>query len=90
MYQKSVFGQRSHLYEGKLQLEELLGLFGIPILCGRQASHTIKELTPFHTIVLLDSGKEITFLNNSVLSGAVAIAKITHTPTQTKDKTSPT
>jgi small-conductance mechanosensitive channel len=41
---------------------------------------TIKELTALHTTVLLDSGKEITFLNNSVLSGAVAIAKITHTP----------
>ena len=38
---------------------------------------TIKELTALHTTVLLDSGKEITFLNNSVLSGAVAIAKIT-------------
>ena len=40
---------------------------------------TIKELTGFHTTVLLDSGKEIVFLNNSVLSGAVAIAKITQT-----------
>jgi len=40
---------------------------------------TIKELTALHTTVLLDSGKEITFLNNSVLSGAVAIAKITQT-----------
>jgi small-conductance mechanosensitive channel len=39
---------------------------------------TIKELTAFHTIVLLDSGKEIAFLNNSVLSGVVAIAKITN------------
>ena len=38
---------------------------------------TVKEISAFHTTVLLDSGKEITFLNNSVLSGAVAIAKIT-------------
>jgi small-conductance mechanosensitive channel len=38
---------------------------------------TIKEITAFHTTVLLDSGKEITFLNNSILSGAVPIAKIT-------------
>lgn len=37
---------------------------------------TVKELTPFHTVVMLDSGKELTFLNNSVLSGAVAIARI--------------
>jgi small-conductance mechanosensitive channel len=38
---------------------------------------TVTELTAFHTTVLLDSGREITFLNNSVLSGAVAVAKIT-------------
>ena len=47
----------------------------------------VKELTAFHTTVLLDSGKEITFLNNSVLSGAVAIAKITQTE-QTQTQTS--
>ena len=51
---------------------------------------TIKELTGFHTTVLLDSGKEIVFLNNSVLSGTVAIAKISGTPTQTPGKASPT
>jgi small-conductance mechanosensitive channel len=47
----------------------------------------IKELTPLHTVVLLDSGKEITFLNNSVLSGAVPIAKITQASSQTERKT---
>jgi small-conductance mechanosensitive channel len=36
----------------------------------------VKELTPFHTRILLDSGKELTFLNSSVLTGLVAIAKI--------------
>ncbi len=36
----------------------------------------VKELTAFHTTVLLDSGKQITYLNTSVLSGAIAIAKI--------------
>jgi small-conductance mechanosensitive channel len=45
---------------------------------------TVKDLTGFHTTVLLDSGKEIVFLNNSVLSGAVPIAKITGTPNQTQ------
>jgi small-conductance mechanosensitive channel len=39
----------------------------------------VKELTPLHTVVALDSGKELTFLNNSVLSGTVAIAKIAQT-----------
>jgi small-conductance mechanosensitive channel len=36
----------------------------------------VKELTPFHTKILLDSGKELTFLNNTVLTGSVAVAKI--------------
>lgn len=39
----------------------------------------VQELTPLHTVIALDSGKELTFLNNSVLSGAVAIAKIAQT-----------
>jgi hypothetical protein len=39
----------------------------------------VKDLTSLHTFIALDSGKELTFLNNSVLSGAVAIAKITET-----------
>jgi small-conductance mechanosensitive channel len=30
----------------------------------------IKEITPLRTHVLLDSGKEITFLNNSILAGS--------------------
>ena len=47
----------------------------------------IKELTSLQTVVYLDSGKEITFLNNSILSGSVAIAKITQAPNQTKEKT---
>jgi len=38
---------------------------------------TVKEITSFRTVVHLDSGKEITFLNSSVLSGNVSIAKIT-------------
>ena len=39
----------------------------------------VQDLTPLHTVIALDSGKELTFLNNSVLSGAVAIARITQT-----------
>ncbi len=50
---------------------------------------TVKELTGFHTTVLLDSGREIMFLNNSVLSGAVPISKITGSPTQAPEETSP-
>ena len=49
----------------------------------------VRELTPLHTVIALDTGKELTFLNNSVLSGAVAVAKITQTKgvePQTKEK----
>jgi small-conductance mechanosensitive channel len=54
----------------------------------RNEEGTIKEVTAFHTTVLLDSGREIRFLNNSVLSGAVAIAKII-LPQQTAERTAP-
>jgi small-conductance mechanosensitive channel len=36
----------------------------------------VKELTPFITKIQLDSGKELTFLNSSVLTGSVAVARI--------------
>lgn len=36
----------------------------------------VKELTPFHTKILLDSGRELTFLNNAVFAGTVAVARI--------------
>jgi small-conductance mechanosensitive channel len=48
---------------------------------------TVKEVSAYHTTILLDSGKEVTFLNNSVLSGTIAVAKITASPTETKEKT---
>jgi small-conductance mechanosensitive channel len=37
----------------------------------------VKEVTPLHTKILLDSGRELTFLNNTVLAGLVAVAKVT-------------
>lgn len=37
----------------------------------------IAEITAFYTVIHLDSGKEVTYLNNSIVSGAVVIAKIT-------------
>jgi small-conductance mechanosensitive channel len=39
----------------------------------------VKNLTSLRTIILLDSGKEVTFLNNSILYGSVVVAKITQT-----------
>ena len=40
----------------------------------------VTELTPFHTRILLDSDKEVTFLNTSVLTGNVAVARIHKKP----------
>jgi small-conductance mechanosensitive channel len=37
----------------------------------------VKEITPFCTIIHLDSGKEIQYLNNNILAGTVIIARIT-------------
>jgi hypothetical protein len=36
----------------------------------------VTEITSFHTRILLDSGRELTFLNTSVLTGNVAVARI--------------
>jgi small-conductance mechanosensitive channel len=43
----------------------------------------VKELTPFYTKILLDSGRELTFLNSSVLTGSVAVAKISQSSSNT-------
>jgi small-conductance mechanosensitive channel len=40
----------------------------------------VTELTAFYTKIRLDSGKELTFLNSSVLTGSVAVAKISENP----------
>ena len=39
----------------------------------------VTEITPLHTRILLDSGNELTFLNMSVLTGNVAVARINST-----------
>jgi small-conductance mechanosensitive channel len=51
---------------------------------------TIKEITALNTIIQLDSRKEITLLNNSILSGALPIAKITSPPSENKEQTTET
>jgi small-conductance mechanosensitive channel len=45
----------------------------------------IKQITSYSTVIQLDSGKEITYLNNSILNGTIVIAKITQAPTETKE-----
>ncbi len=48
----------------------------------RNEEGIVKELTAYHTTVLLDSGKELMFLNNTVLTGATAVARITQKTAQ--------
>ncbi len=76
-----------HKYEGQTEsrLHYIVGDRVITSYMNEQG--TVKELTPYHTVVQLDSGKEITFLNNSILSGTVPIAKITQLSTAKKEQT---
>jgi small-conductance mechanosensitive channel len=40
------------------------------------ATGTVEEVDPIHTRIKLDSGMELSFMNNSVLLGTIAVAKI--------------
>lgn len=40
------------------------------------AEGTVIELSPLYTKIRLDSGRELTFLNSSVLTGTVAVARV--------------
>ena len=46
----------------------------------------VKEINAYNTVIQLDSGKELTFLNSSILSGGVVVAKITLPSNQTEKK----
>ncbi len=37
---------------------------------------TVTGVTPLRTVILMDSGKELTFLNSMVFAGSVAVAKV--------------
>jgi small-conductance mechanosensitive channel len=45
---------------------------------------TVREISPFQTKILLDSGREITFLNTSIIAGSVAIAKVSRVSQEPK------
>jgi small-conductance mechanosensitive channel len=78
-----------HKYEAKSQSRLSYSTGDRVITTYMNEEGLVKELTPLHTTILLDSGRELTFLNNSVLSGAVAIARVTqtkYTQTQTEEK----
>jgi len=49
----------------------------------------VKEISPLQTRILLDSGKEITFLNTTVMIGTVAIAKVNEKRAISESKTQP-
>ena len=38
----------------------------------------VTEITPFKTRIVLESGRELTFLNTSVLTGSIAVARISN------------
>jgi small-conductance mechanosensitive channel len=76
-----------HKFEGKTETRLPYSKGDRVVTSFLNEQGTIKELTPYHTTVLLDSGREITFLNNSVLSGAVVVAKITGAQSKTEEKT---
>ena len=40
------------------------------------AEGVVKELTSFHTKILLDSGRELIFLNTTIFTGTIAVARI--------------
>jgi len=68
-----------HKYEAKFESRLPYALGDRVVTSYMNEEGVVKELNPLHTTILLDSGKELTFLNNSILSGTVAIAKITQT-----------
>jgi small-conductance mechanosensitive channel len=55
----------------------------------RNEEGTVIEITAFNTTILLDSGKELTYLNNSILIGAVVIARVIQ-PKRSPETSSPT
>ncbi|MCW3995216.1 MAG: mechanosensitive ion channel family protein [Candidatus Bathyarchaeota archaeon] len=71
----------------RMHAHETASLSRLPYIQGdrvvttyMQGEGAVTEITPIHTKIVLDSGKELTFLNSSVLAGSVAIAKIAQTP----------
>jgi small-conductance mechanosensitive channel len=70
---------RIHKYEAKSESRLPYAIGDRVVTTYMNEEGIVKELTPLHTTILLDSGKELTFLNNSILSGTIAIAKITQT-----------
>jgi small-conductance mechanosensitive channel len=73
----------------KIQVHETASYSRLPYLQGdrivttyMQGEGTVTEITPLQTKVLLDSGKELTFLNSSILTGSIAIAKVVQDPHQ--------
>ena len=73
----------------KLQKHELTTQRRLPYTVGDRVvttyipgEGTVIQITALRTVILLDSGREITFLNYSVFSGTVAVAMVTEKPKQ--------
>jgi small-conductance mechanosensitive channel len=68
-----------HKYDAKIESRLPYSVGDRVVTSYMNEEGVIKELNPLHTTILLDSGKELTFLNSSILSGIIAIAKVTQT-----------
>ena len=68
-----------HKFESKSQSRLPYNVGDRVITSYKNEEGKVKELTSLYTTIVLDSGMEIRFLNNSILTGSVAIAKITQT-----------
>jgi small-conductance mechanosensitive channel len=74
-----------HKYEAKSQSRLPYALGDRVVSSNKNEEGTVTGLTPLQTTILLDSGKELTFLNNSILAGTVAAARVAQTK-ETKHK----
>ena len=76
-----------HKYEAKYESRLPYSIGDRVVTSFMNEGGVVEELNPLRTKILLDSGKELTFLNSSIISGIIAIAKVTQTKTaQTREQ----
>ena len=76
-----------HTFEGKTATRLPYSVGDRVVTSFLNEQGTVKEVSSIQTTILLDSGRQITFLNNSVLSGVVVVAKIVGAQSKSKEKT---
>jgi small-conductance mechanosensitive channel len=79
-----------HKYEAKYESRLPYSIGDRVVTSFMNEEGVVKELNPLQTKILLESGKELTYLNSSILSGVTSIAKVTQhkaAQTQIREKT---